>query len=307
METKKSEQKTTAVVKNSEIVDQVLQRVNEFQKFGELNLPDNYSPENALKSAYLILQEAKDKDGKPVLESCSKISIANTLLDMVVQGLSPMKKQCAFVAYGGKLTLVREYFGTIALAKRFGNVKDVTAGVIYKGDTFQYSVDAETGRKHIVKHEQEIENIDTNNIRGAYAVIMFNDGTTQLEVMNIAQIKQSWLQGHGNGATGAHKNFQDQMAVKTVINRACKPYINASDDEAVVPDDDEKDQFEERIQGDINENANKIKVDTSVEDVEPIQDDKPGNKHDTDQEPSPDNESDAGKQNSAQGKIGPDF
>ena len=113
-----------------ETVSHVLARVEEFNNTGELNLPGNYSPGNALKSAWLILLEVKDSNKKSVLESCSKESIVNALLDMVVQGLSPMKKQCAFVAYGSKLIMQREYHGNIALAKRYGGVKYVRANVI---------------------------------------------------------------------------------------------------------------------------------------------------------------------------------
>jgi len=217
------------VKKQMNIVDNVLIKVNTFQSEGELRLPKNYSPENALKSAYLILKETLDKDKKPVLESCTTESIANALLDMVVQGLSPMKKQCYFIAYGNKLQLSRSYQGTIAMAKRSG-MKSIVTNVIYKGDSFNYEIDPDTGRKRILKHEQKINNIDNNNIIGAYAIVTLNDGTQNLEIMTIKQIRQAWMQGSMNGNSGAHKNFTEEMCKKTVINRACKPIINSGDD-----------------------------------------------------------------------------
>jgi len=216
-----------------DVVDSVLAKVLEFEKTGELQIPKDYVPENALKSAYLILSDLKDSSGKPALETCTRESVANSLLEMVVQGLSPMKKQCAFIVYGNKLQMQREYFGTIALEKRFGGVKDVTANVIFEGDEFKYEIDPATGRRKIISHVQSLESIDMNKIKGAYAVVLFEDGTSQAEIMSIGQIRQAWMQGATKGQSPAHKNFPDQMSLKTVISRACKPYINSSDDEEI--------------------------------------------------------------------------
>ncbi|MBI6086453.1 recombinase RecT, partial [Clostridium perfringens] len=86
-----------------------------------------------LKSAQLILAETVDRNKQPVLQTCSKASICNALLDMTLQGLSPAKKQCYFVAFNGKLQLMKSYLGNIAATKRLKGVKDVFANVIYEG------------------------------------------------------------------------------------------------------------------------------------------------------------------------------
>ena len=227
-----SESKTPVAVatKKTEITDSVLQKVNLLQSVGELKIPNDYSPENALKSAYLILIEQKDRDNKPVLESCSKESIANTLFDMVIQGLSPMKKQCYFIPYAGKLTLSKSYAGTMAIAKRVAKIESITANVIYKKDEFVYQTDPVSGFKKLVSHQQRLENIDINEIVGAYAVIKFMDQTSFIEPMTMKQIQTSWMQGPTKGTSPAHKNFPDEMCKKTAINRACKMIINSSSD-----------------------------------------------------------------------------
>jgi recombination protein RecT len=79
---------------------------------------------------------------------------------MSVLGLYVMKKLCAFVAYGNKITCQVQYQGNIALAKRFGSLKKVPANVIYEDDIFEYGIDPETGEMKILKHETKIENID---------------------------------------------------------------------------------------------------------------------------------------------------
>lgn len=223
--------------KKNEITDSVLHKVNSLTAMGELKVPTDYSPENALKSAYLILNDMQIS-GKPLFEVCTKESIANALLDMVVQGLSPMKKQCYFIPYGQKLTLSKSYTGTMAIAKRVADIKSITANVIYKKDEFVYATDPLSGFKKLVSHKQVLENIDINEIVGAYAVVLFNDGESFIEPMTIKQIETSWLQGATKGNSPAHKNFRDEMCKKTAIGRACKMIINSSSDADMYRDEE---------------------------------------------------------------------
>ena len=212
---------------DNKFIDGLSAQLTQKEQYG-LTFPPNYSVSNALNSAYLILQETVDSQKQPVLKSCSKQSIAAALIDMTVQGLNPMKKQCYFVAMGGKLKLMRSYQGTMAVAKRCG-VKKITAEVIYEGDEFEYHI--ENGVKYIDKHIQDFMNIDTAKIKGAYAVLTLEDGSTYTEIMNINQIKKAWARGYGyKDGQGVHSEFADQMAKKTVVNRACKNIINSSDD-----------------------------------------------------------------------------
>ena len=223
--------KSKAIAKFENISEQVLNKIEKFQADGGLTLPANYSVENHMKSAWLILQSTKDRNDRPALEICTKDSIANALFDMVLQGLAVSKNQGYFIVYGNKLEFQRSYFGTVALAKRTGGIKkEPVANVIYEGDEFIYSIDPNTARIQIIKHEQKIENIDNNKIKAAYALITLADGTTQVTIMSIQQIRAAWQQGATKGNSPAHKNFAEEMAKKTVIGRACKMIINSSDD-----------------------------------------------------------------------------
>jgi recombination protein RecT len=254
------------------IADNVLRRVQQFTVNKDIRLPADYSPENALKSAWLILLEtktSKQDGGRPVLEVCTKESIANALLNMVLQGLNPVKKQCDFIAYGNKLTMQREYHGTIALAKRYGNIQEPVGNIIYEDDEFEYSIDAR-GYKKVIKHVQNIDNIDVNKIKGAYATLLFEDPKREpyVEIMTMKQIRQAWMQGATKGDSPAHKNFPDQMAAKTVISRACKLFITSSDDSALF-DEPEIDNFTISAKEKIATGANKeeITLDVHAEDV----------------------------------------
>jgi recombination protein RecT len=228
-------QQPTSVQK--EITAQVLAKIKSFESTGELRIPSDYSPENALKGAMLILEELKDRNKQPVLQVCTKTSIAQSLLKMVVEGLSPLKRQGYFIPYGDELQWSRSYQGSMALAKRVADVKDVPANVIYEGDEFEYGIDPLTGYMHVIKHVQNLKNIDITKIVGAYAIVIYNDGRRDLTVMNMEQIRKAWNQGATKGASPAHQNFTDEMAKKTVINRACKTPINSSTDAFLMEDE----------------------------------------------------------------------
>lgn len=242
------------------IVDNVLAKINQFQQTGELKLPEGYAAANALQSAYLLLTDLTDKDGALILPMVTPASVANALLKMVLLGLSPMKRQCSFIKYGDKLTLQQEYAGTVTLARRFGKLKTVKAQVVYEKDIFEYDVNPETGKRFVIKHEQKLDNIDITKIRGAYAVTTLEDGSVDTEIMTIVQIRQAWLQGKAKGNSPAHNNFTDQMAMKTVIGRACKLLITTSDD-ANAYDDTEAEVIESKPhQQAIEQGANRMEL-----------------------------------------------
>ena len=254
-----------AVQKYENISEQVMARIDALTADGSMTLPSNYSVENHLRSAWLILQSTVTREGKPALQVCTKDSIATAMFDMVLQGLSVSKKQGYFIVYGNELTFQRSYFGTIALAKRTGGVKgEPVANVIYEGDEFIYEIDPKTARINIVKHSQKIENIDNTKIKGAYALVTLPDGSTQVTIMSWSQIQKAWGQGATKGNSPAHKNFAEEMAKKTVIGRACKAIINSSDDAWLYDgknDDTEVDTVARQREAIANETK------TNVEDV----------------------------------------
>lgn len=232
----KTQDKAPAKKQARNITDVILGRVSDMTTKQELFMPADYSPENALKSAWLKLQATEDRNKQKALEVCTTESVSNALLDMVVQGLSPAKNQCYFIVYGNELTLQRSYMGTVAVARRFSDVKDVIANVIYEGDTFKYTIDPLTGLKQITKHEQDFMNIDIDKIKGAYAIVHRKKELPYVEIMTMEQIRKSWNQGATKGKSPAHTNFAEEMAKKTVINRACKLFVNTSDDSAILVD-----------------------------------------------------------------------
>lgn len=235
----------------------VQNRIAQLQE-GGFKLPTNYSPENALQSAWLMLQDIQTRDKKPALEACSKNSIAMALFKMVQMGLNPAKNQCYFVPYGQDLVCMTSYFGQVLIAKRAG-LKDVKANLILKGDEFNYKIEPD-GRKVVTDHQQPFTNFG-NEIIGAYCVVTLPDGVQDTDIMTIDEIKQSWKQGATNGNSPAHKNFEGEMAKRTVTNRAIKMFVNSSDDSAILDDDGPKmTPTEAYVSHAIETNANKKQI-----------------------------------------------
>ena len=265
-------------IAKKDVVDVVENKVQDFLKRGELQLPPDYSPHNAMKSAWLTLQEVETSDRKPALSVCSKNSIANALLDMVVQGLNPSKNQCYFIPYGKKLICQRSYFGTMAVAKLVDpTIEEIVAEVVYEGDTLKYKI--ERGKKIIAEHLQEIENIDSKNIKAAYCIVIDTNGEVKkTEIMTMDEIKKSWgmskmkpLDDKGNvKASSTHGKFMADMCKRTVINKTVKPIINSSSDSHLLLEHfnrADEERAEEDIAQEIDENANSVTIDIDSIDV----------------------------------------
>lgn len=244
-------------IEEKQITDIVFNKVVDLQAKGAIDFPNNYSVGNALKSAYLILQEAKTREKKPVLQVCTQESIANALLGMLVQGLNPTKQQCYFIPYGNQLTLSRSYLGTIALTKRLKGVKDVVAYPIYKNDKLDIGFDILTGKTKINEFKPALDH-KAQDLIGALGIVVGENEILYLEYMNMEQIRNAWNQGTMKGNSPAHKNFPDQMAIKTVINRVCKKYVNAADDSDKIADLISKtaEEVDNELEIEMAENAN---------------------------------------------------
>lgn len=224
-------------VLQKDITDVVLGKVTELESQG-VQLPSNYNAANALKQAFFKINEVQlsfKEGGGLYMEKygntpVGKASIANSLLDMIQQGLNPGKNQCYFIAYGQKLQMSRSYFGTQTALKRLSEIEDVKAEVVHKGDVFKIgSVDSETV---VTEFIPSFENLD-NEIIGAFATIVKTDGTKSYEIMTKKQIDKSWAKAK---TKNVQNDFPEEMAKRTVINRAAKPFINTSDDAELFSD-----------------------------------------------------------------------
>lgn len=239
-------------------------------------MPKDYSFENALKSAHLVLQQTVDRNKRPALEVCSKESIHQAILYMAIQGLNPAKVQCYFTVYGTKLVCMVSQYGDVAVAMRVNpDIKDIRAACIYKGDEIEIAIEA--GMKVIKKHSQTFESLNSGEIIGCYAIIIdHNDKVIDCDIMTMEQIKMSWRQSNRKDVVMAsgnvnmdttHGKFSEEMVKKTVFHRICKKTIRSSNDSSLLSAyemTNEETPTETRVQLEISENANKQMIDLPV-------------------------------------------
>lgn len=242
--------------KPTKLTDLVLDRVKQMQDTQDLSLPKNYNASNALNAAFLELQKVQDRNHRPALEVCTHDSIVKSLLDMTLQGLSPAKDQCYFIVYGKELQMQRSYFGTVAAVKRLDGVQKVRAEVVHQDDAFE--IGSNEDMELVVKQFTPSFKNQDKPIIGAFARIKTDKGI-DYTVMTKKEIDQSWAQTRQKN-NKVQQNFSQEMAKRTVLNRAAKMFINTSDDSDLLT-------------GAINDTTSN-EYDDERRDVTPVEDEK---------------------------------
>lgn len=201
--------------------DMVIDRINGLCEAG-FSMPKDYSYVNAIKMSMLKLQDLKDKNGNSALDVCTQASIQTELFKMVTKGLNAGLNQVYFIVRGNQLCAQESYYGKILMVRRFYPDWTPIPVVIREDDVFEYGIDPQTGKKHIIKHEQKLENIDKGFVGG---YIYLPNG--ELYIMTKKQIMTAWSKSSSREQT-VHKTFDEKMIGKTLINSGCNIIINAT-------------------------------------------------------------------------------
>jgi len=239
--------------------DQVIARVNNLCDAG-FNMPKDYNYVNAIKMSMLKLQDLKDKNGRSALEVCTPASIQTGLFQMCCKGLNAALNQIYFIVRGDQLCCQDSYFGKVLMVKRFYPDWNPNPVVIREGDIFEYAIDAKTGMKYIVKHEQKLENIDKGFI-GGYMYLP----TGELYIMTKKQIMTAWSKSSSR-EQATHKAFDEKMIGKTLVNSGCNMIINATPEYQMALDE-ETVEIENRLPSNDFTDFEEVQEPTSV--VEP--------------------------------------
>ena len=166
------------------------------------------------------------------LLECTQQSFFRCLMDLASFGLVPDGRHAHLIPYGKECTLVIDYKGLIALAKRSGEVKSWSAELVCEKDQFAW-------RDGKVSHE--IDWRDTAG-RGAvqcvYSRVELADGTLDFEVMTMAEVEAIRKRSKA-GNSGPWITDFNEMAKKTVIRRHSKRLtLSAEFNNALDADDD---------------------------------------------------------------------
>ncbi|MEK4628082.1 RecT family recombinase [Solibacillus sp. FSL R7-0682] len=257
--------------KQNAFVTTAAKKIAEMQQLGQINLPSNYSVENALQAAFFTLTAVDFKNKTPIIEQVTPDSVAFALQDMAIQGLSVAKKQGYFINYGGKLQFQRSYHGTQAVIKRLIGIKDIWANVIWKGEEFEVEYN-ERGQLAFKLHKANWKAATgkKEDIEGAYCIVEHEVGRQFLTVMTMDEILTSWSQSSNKSV---QDKYPQEMAKRTVINRASKAFLFTSDDSEILLDAINRtteNEFEPQVKdmGDVQEVQEEIAQNANTEELD---------------------------------------
>lgn len=163
----------------------------------------------------------------PAILECSPLSIVKAVLQAAELGLEPGSSLGEFwlVPFYNSKTGQKEaqgipgYRGLIALARRSGEIANISASAVYAGDHFEVELGLEPKLIHRPNYDQDREN--PSDLRFVYAVARFKDGSYQFEVLSRKQIDA--LRRRSKAADGGPwVSDYEEMAKKTAIRRLSK-------------------------------------------------------------------------------------
>lgn len=163
----------------------------------------------------------------PELAKCSTASVLGCLMKCTALGMEPSAVDGLGRAYilpfynkktgGTEATFILGYKGMIDLARRSGQLTDISARVVHDGDDFEY----EYGLDEKLRHIPSTEPIEGRQLTHVYMVAHFKDGGHYIDVMTRDEVEA--VRKRSKAANfGPWKTDYEAMAMKSVIRRAFK-------------------------------------------------------------------------------------
>lgn len=181
-------------------------------------LPSVMTPERFARIAMTAVTQ------NPTLGACTPGSFIGALLTAAQLGLEPNTPlgQAYLIPFKNKGVLEAQfqlgYRGLIDLAHRSGDLKDITAHIVYENDTFEYELGLEPKLRHVPAMK------DRGGIAWVYAIYRLQSGGQGFEVMSFEDIeahKKKYSKAASKGFSPWQTSWEE-MAKKTVIKRVLK-------------------------------------------------------------------------------------
>lgn len=220
----------------------VVQRKNEIQQQeAELRkmLPPSIPSDKFIRTvqtAITLNPDLAEADKNSVLSSCMKAAADGLVLDGREAALTIYNVKQKDGSWKKMAQYIPMVAGVIKRVRNSGEVARLNAFVVYENDLFKRTL----GLDPTLVHEPNDD--DPGAPKGAYAVCLFKDGTSDFEFMSFKQIEGIRARSKA-GESGPWKTDWSEMARKTVIRRLAKRLPVDSDIARVVERIDEDYDF----------------------------------------------------------------
>jgi recombination protein RecT len=164
-------------------------------------------PERFTRVALTVIRQ------NPKLQTCRPESLLGALMTMAQLGLEPGPLGEAYlVPFGEEVTFIPGYRGLIKLAWQSGQLRHISAHVVYTNDTFDYALGLEPTLLHRPARG------DRGDAIYAYAVAQLLNGGTEFVVLTIGEVEA--IRGRSRAAQkGPWVTDWDAMARKTAVRQ----------------------------------------------------------------------------------------
>lgn len=178
-------------------------------------------PEDLIRFALLA------QSRQPELAKCSQTSVLAALMDAAALGIRPggLMGRGYLVPRKNRKNNTLEcqfdpgYRGLVDIVRRSGEIARIFAEVAKENDAFDYAL----GDEPYIHHKPTTKGPRGKTI-AAYAVVVFKDGSKQMDVMLLEEIEKR--RQVSAAQSGPWMTWFDEMAKKTVLRAVCKmlPY-----------------------------------------------------------------------------------
>ena len=179
----------------------------------ESALPKDFNRERFVQNCLAVMNE------NPQLAKINPAHTIQGLLKGAYLGLDFLNRECYLIPYGTSVQFQTDYKGEVKFTKKYSirKIKDIYAKVVRKGDEFV---------EEIIDGKPSIDfkplPFNDDEIIGAFAVVLYQDGGLAYEVMSVKDINSVRNNYSKASQSKAWKNSFDQMCIKTVLRRLTK-------------------------------------------------------------------------------------
>lgn len=183
-------------------------------------LPRDFNRERFVLNCVTLIQDMmRDPKQQAALQKVNANTIPVCMAKGAYLGLDFFNGECYAIPYGNTMTFQTDYKGEIKLCKKYSRnpIKDIYAKLVREGDYFEESVSG--GVQNVVFRPVPFSDKD---IIGAFAVVLFVDGSMMYDTMSRQQIDD--VREHYSKAKNspAWQHSYGEMCKKTVLRRLCK-------------------------------------------------------------------------------------